>query len=233
MKHLILSILALGAMISGGPVKAESPVVVELFTSQGCSSCPPADRLMHELAKDADVIGLALHVDYWDYIGWKDEYADPSHAVRQQGYAETGGRSMIYTPQMIVNGKESVVGARGMELMKYINWHKSAPALAQVDAIRNNSNIKVTLTGSGSAGSDLTVQLVQFTPLRKAKITRGELAGHKLDYANVVESWDQIGTWNGRGTVTLTAELEQDLPAVVLVQRTGHGPIIAATRVRE
>ena len=83
-------------------VAESDPVVVELFTSQGCSSCPPADRIMHDLAKRDDVIGLALHVDYWDYIGWKDEYADPDHTLRQRSYARQGGRSMIYTPQMVV-----------------------------------------------------------------------------------------------------------------------------------
>jgi len=86
--------------------QAEPLVVVELFTSQGCSSCPPADALMIELVQRKDVIGLALHVDYWDYIGWKDEYGDPSFTRRQKGYAHRAGRKMVYTPQMIVNGQE-------------------------------------------------------------------------------------------------------------------------------
>ncbi|WP_171178582.1 thioredoxin family protein [Ruegeria sp. HKCCD8929] len=210
----------------------DNPVVVELYTSQGCSSCPPADALMHKLAEREDVIGLALHVDYWDYIGWKDEYAKPSHTKRQQGYARSGGRTMIYTPQMIVNGQEDVVGARGMELMDLIAQHKAEAPVAQVSAARAGEAVTIAMQPlSGPVAGDYVVELVRYTPMRHASIRRGELAGHELDYANVVESLDVVGRWDGQGTVELTVPVSGDLPAVVLVQRAGHGPIIAAARV--
>lgn len=215
------------ALSAGG-----APVVVELYTSQGCSSCPPADKLMHKLAERDDVIGLALHVDYWDYIGWKDEYARPEHTKRQQAYAHASGRSMIYTPQMIINGQEDVVGARGMELMELIAAHKSKTAQAEVSAKRQNGKLTVSLNSlSDTLPKRLQVQVVQYTPMRHAKITRGELAGHDLSYANVVEDWHTIGNWDGHGSDQLTTSVSGDLPAVVLVQEPGYGAIIAAARV--
>ncbi len=216
------------------PVVAKSdPVVIELFTSQGCSSCPPADDIMHELAKRDDVIGLALHVDYWDYIGWKDEYADPSHTDRQRAYARQGGRTMIYTPQMVVNGQQDVVGAKARQLDQLIDAHLTAAPQASVQAQRDGGAVTVEVSPVElPEGQVYDVRVVQYSPLRHASIRRGELAGHELDYANVVESWQIAGQWDGVAPQSYTAELESDLPAVVLVQQAGHGPIVAATKVR-
>ncbi len=208
------------------------PVVVELFTSQGCSSCPPADRIMHDLAKRDDVIGLALHVDYWDYIGWKDEYADPDHTLRQRAYAREGGRTMIYTPQMVVNGQQDVVGAKARELDRLINAHLTATPEAEVTATRSGREVTVDVAPVElPAGETYEVRVVQYSPMRHASIRRGELAGHELDYANVVENWQIAGRWDGIAPQEFTASLPLDLPAVVLIQRAGHGPIVAAARV--
>lgn len=211
---------------------AESdPVVVELFTSQGCSSCPPADRIMHDLAQRDDVIGLALHVDYWDYIGWKDQYAKPGHTLRQRAYAREGGRTMIYTPQMIINGQQDVIGAKAGELDRLINAHLTTAPEAEVSATRSGDEVVVTVTPIElPAGETYDVRIVQYAPMRHASIRRGELAGHELDYANVVENWQIAGQWDGNAPQEFTATLSLDLPAVVLIQRTGHGPIVAATR---
>lgn len=212
------------------PMAGEDPVVVELFTSQGCSSCPPADRIMHELAKRDDVIGLALHVDYWDYIGWKDEYADPDHTLRQRAYARENGKSMIYTPQMIINGQHDIVGAQAQELDRLIDAHLKAAPEAAVTAIRDADEVTVSVTPVElPEGEIYDVRIVQYSPLRHASIRRGELAGRELDYANVVEAWQIAGRWDGQTPQTYSAQLEPDLPAVVLVQRAGHGPIVAAT----
>ena len=209
------------------------PVVVELFTSQGCSSCPPADKILHELTKRDDVIGLALHVDYWDYIGWKDEFAIPDHTRRQRAYAREGGRSMIYTPQMVINGQQDVVGAKSRELNRIIEAHLTAPAQASVTAVRTGADVTVQVTPIElEDGESYDVQVVQYTPLRHASIRRGELAGYELDYANVVENWQIAGQWDGVAPQQFTARLSSDLPAVVLVQRAGHGPIVAAAKVR-
>ncbi|WP_170414427.1 DUF1223 domain-containing protein [Ruegeria atlantica] len=209
------------------------PVVVELFTSQGCSSCPPADQIMHELAKRDDVIGLALHVDYWDYIGWKDEYADPDHTRRQRAYAREGGRSMIYTPQMVVNGQQDVVGAQSQELDRLIDAHLTAAAQASVTAVRSGDDVSVDVTPVElPAGETYDIRVIQYSPMRHASIRRGELAGHELDYANVVEAWHVAGQWDGVAPQAFSVTVEPDLPAVVLVQRAGHGPIVAAARVK-
>ncbi|SDW26465.1 hypothetical protein SAMN05444358_101353 [Ruegeria halocynthiae] len=210
----------------------EDPVVVELFTSQGCSSCPPADRIMHELAKRDDVIGLALHVDYWDYIGWKDEYADPDHTVRQRAYARQGGRTMIYTPQMVVNGQQDVVDAKSFELNRLIDTHLTAVPEAEVSATRTGNEVTMNVVPVELPEKEIyEVRIVQYSPVRHASIRRGELAGHELDYANVVEDWQVAGHWDGQAPQSFTASLRSDLPAVVLIQRAGHGPIVAAARV--
>ena len=215
------------------PVWAEGPVVVELFTSQGCSSCPPADAIMHDLAKREDVIGLALHVDYWDYIGWKDEYADPFHTTRQRAYARHGGRSMIYTPQMVINGQQDVVGAKSGDLSRLIQAHLAAAPAAAVSAERSGNTVTVKVAPiEVEGGQTYDVSVVQYTPLRHASIRRGELAGHDLDYANVVEGWLTAGQWDGAGDQTFFVELQSDLPSVVLLQKVGHGPIIASARVK-
>lgn len=225
---------AIISLFLAASVAAENdPVVVELFTSQGCSSCPPADRIMHDLAKRDDVIGLALHVDYWDYIGWKDEYADPDHTDRQRAYARLGGRSMIYTPQMVVNGQQDVVGAKSRELDHLIDAHLNAAPAASVSATRSENDVTVQVTPVKlPAGESYDVRVVQYSPMRHASIRRGELAGHELDYANVVESWQVAGQWDGVAPQQFSAVLTSDLPAVVLIQKAGHGPIVAATRVK-
>ncbi|WP_170399913.1 DUF1223 domain-containing protein [Ruegeria arenilitoris] len=226
---IIATVLAVAAPAAAG----NDPVVVELFTSQGCSSCPPADRLMHDLAKRDDVIGLALHVDYWDYIGWEDEYADPDHTLRQRAYARQGGRTMIYTPQMVINGQHDVVGAQSRELERLINAHLTAAPEAEVVAKRSGNEVTVDVTPVElPEGETFDVRVVQYSPMRHASIRRGELAGHELDYANVVESWQVAGQWDGVAPQRFSAVLNSDLPAVVLVQRVGHGPIVAAARVK-
>ncbi|WP_170605172.1 DUF1223 domain-containing protein [Ruegeria arenilitoris] len=224
---------ALSVSIAALAIADDDPVVVELFTSQGCSSCPPADRIMHELAKREDVIGLALHVDYWDYIGWKDEYANPDHALRQRAYARQGGRSMIYTPQMVINGQHDVVGAKSRDLDRIIDLHLTSDPEAQVKANRSGNEIDVEVNPIElPEGEAYDILVVQYSPLRHASIRRGELAGHELDYANVVENWQFAGQWNGSTPENFRVSLPLDLPAVVLVQKAGHGPIVAATRVK-
>lgn len=231
----IASTFAALCFVLSSPVSAQnSPVVVELFTSQGCSSCPPADELMHKLAARDDVIALALHVDYWDYIGWKDVYADPENARRQRKYAQEAHRRVVYTPQMVVNGQEDVVGTHVMELTDLIAEHKAKPQTVTVTATRRGSKVVVQVANiDGSrANGKFVVQLVQYTPLQEVDITRGENAGKRLKYANVVDEWTVIGRWNGRAPVKFTAQLDADRRAVVLVQRKGPGAIVAAARVK-
>jgi len=225
--------LVVAGLFAASPAFAQehNPVVVELFTSQGCSSCPPADAVLHELAGRDDVLPLALHVDYWDYIGWKDQFAKPSHTTRQKAYAHVGGRNMIYTPQMVVQGQEDVVGVKAMKLAGLIEKHQNAPVLVDLDVSRTGADVTIDLQAVAPLEEPMVVQLVRYAPLREVEITRGELAGHNLSYANVVESMDALGTWNGEGTASYSFRLEGELPAAVLVQRAGFGPIMVAARI--
>ncbi len=228
-----LSALLFAALAFGPSAQAgEDPVVVELFTSQGCSSCPPADALMRSLAAREEVIGLALHVDYWDYIGWKDHFALPGHTDRQQGYARVAGRSMIYTPQMIVAGREDVRGADAAALEKVIAAHRAAPDPVRVRARVAEGRVSVAVEPLERAvEGSVEVILVRYAPLRHSSIKRGENAGRSFDYANVVESWETLGMWDGRSAASFEAAYAGEASGVVLIQHTGPGAIIAAARV--
>lgn len=208
------------------------PIVVELFTSQGCSSCPPADALLHRLADREDVLPLALHVDYWDYIGWKDQFAKSAHTVRQKGYAHAAGRSMIYTPQMVIMGQDDVVGADAMELSDAIAKHQKVKPRVRIKAVREGEVLIVTLLPLVDLPQDnMLVQIVQFTPVKSVDITRGELAGHQFNYAHVVEGWQQVGPWDGQAETVIEVPVTGARPVAVLVQQDPYGAILAAARV--
>lgn len=231
MTRLLLA--ALAAAFLSGPVSAEDrPVVVELFTSQGCSSCPPADEMMNILAGRDDVIALSLHVDYWDYIGWKDEFADPQNAKRQRAYASAAGRRSVYTPEMIVNGKTDIVGAKPMEVAMAIDHHKKDPMTVALSLSRSSGTVRIEAEPIGAPVGAMTVQMLRYKPERVARISRGENAGRTIHYVNVTQDWKKLGEWKGKRPLTLEAEAAGDLPVVVILQAANHGPIIAAARLR-
>lgn len=232
MKALMLCLLV-GLMTLTHPARAqENTVVVELFTSQGCSSCPPADRLMQKLVHKQNVIVLSLHVDYWDYIGWKDEFADPANTKRQKDYAHAAGRTMIYTPQMIVNGVHDVVGARAMQLADLINEQSQMRRRVEVDLKRSGDNLDIgVMPLTGELEGPFTLELVRFTPERSVDITRGENAGRKLTYVHVVDDWRTLGDWDGKSPRRLSVPVTGDRPAVVFVQAQGPGEIVAAAEI--
>ncbi len=227
----LTALAALWLLLPTWLMAQDNSVVVELYTSQGCSSCPPADRLMHDLAKRDDVIPLALHVDYWDYIGWKDLYADPAHTRRQKQYAHAGGRQMVYTPQMIVGGVDDVVGARSMELAELIAKHRAQGSATTITARRDGDRLRISAGAAADLAAACDIHLVRYNPRRVAEITRGENAGKTLTYVNVVEDWQVLGRWDGSGPLALETDLQGDLPAVVLLQMPGPGRIMAAARV--
>ena len=223
-------LLTLATVAAAVPSLADRLVVVELFTSQGCSSCPPADALLGELASRDDVLPLALHVDYWDYIGWKDIFADPSNTTRQKDYARAAGARSVYTPQMVVGGRDHVVGYKPMKLAMLIDKHGEAPASITATARKSGARIEVTLNGTAPGAGNVDVILVRYLPARTVEIRRGENAGHTLTYHNIVAEMRRIGRWNGRGTFTGTADAKGEGRFAVLVQRDEAGPILAAAR---
>ncbi len=232
----LASLLLLSLPVESRADPVQSPVVVELFTSQGCASCPPADALMHKLAQRDDILALALHVDYWDYIGWKDIFGDPAFTRRQKAYARAMGHRMIHTPQMIVMGQEDVEGADPMQLADAIMRHQTVPRPVSLRLEPDNEGLKITLHAlSDMPKEGAVVELVRYAPLQRVAITRGELAGRTLDYANIVEDWQRLAEWDGAQGLEITVPLPRPLPGgqsvAVLVQQAGNGPILAAARL--
>lgn len=228
--------LRLGALLTAflitlaAPLSAQDrPVLVELFTSQGCSSCPPADAFLHELAKRDDVIALALHVDYWDYIGWKDSFAKPEYTARQRAYAKVSNRRMVYTPQMIINGTDHVVGTRPMDVKDLIKKHRGD--VAQVTLTAQEHQGKLKISASAAAGGKATVRLFRYRPEETVAIKRGENAGRSISYSHIVTSVAVVADWDMRQPLDIEVPLNGDLPAVVVIQRNSFGPVEAVARV--
>ncbi|MEL7253339.1 MAG: DUF1223 domain-containing protein [Pseudomonadota bacterium] len=209
----------------------DRPVLVELFTSQGCSSCPPADAFLHDLAERENVIALAMHVDYWDYIGWKDSFAQPDFTARQRAYARLGNRKMVYTPQMVINGRDHVVGSNPKDTDRMIEAHLQLPVEVDLQATRSGDTL--TLTGEAMDDFDDTasVYVVRYRPEATVDILRGENAGRTISYANVVTDMQVLAQWDMSQPLEMTAELTGDLPAVVVVQGSRNGPVKAAAIV--
>ena len=227
----LFATIAAAALSLTTQVAAQTTTVVELYTSQGCSSCPPADAFLHELAKQDDVIALALHVDYWDYIGWKDEFANPAYTERQKAYARMAGSRTVYTPQMVIGGVDHVIGTRPEQVAAKLTEHMMKAAAVDVSATRSGNTATVTLAAAPDATEAMVIQLVTYKPSATVDIKRGENAGKTLTYANVVTSWTALDAWNGKAPLTLTADIPNGEPAVVIVQRQGPGPIMAAVKV--
>ena len=212
---------------------AQSPVLVELFTSQGCSSCPPADSLLTELAGEPGVIALALHVDYWDYLGWKDDFASPTHTERQRAYAKAAGSRTIFTPEMIVQGSDRLKGHDAEHIVKDIRREQRSPAEATVSLEREGDALEIHLepTGDGTA-RPAEVYLARFLPSAEVSISAGENAGRDLTYTNIVTDWETIAHWDGAGPVDLRREGIGDGPLAVIVQESHMGPVLTAAELR-
>ncbi len=224
--------IALATFSAAAAQETPAPVVVELFTSQGCSSCPPADAVLAELAPRDDVIALALHVDYWDYIGWKDSFAAPAFTKRQKAYARAAGSRTIYTPQMIVAGHDRLTGLKPMHLADLIRAHGAQPARVRLQLARAGGMVEITAEARPALPGPAVVQLVRYLPERQVEILRGENAGRRLTYANIVTSWTVLRDWDGQGVLKIAAPAPGDEPVVVIVQQAGPGAILAAARLR-
>ncbi|OYU17599.1 MAG: DUF1223 domain-containing protein [Rhodobacteraceae bacterium PARR1] len=215
------------------PVAAQSTtgVLVELYTSQGCSSCPPADEFLSELAQAEGVIALALHVDYWDYIGWEDAFADPAFTERQKMYARAAGNRMIYTPQMIVGGVDRVEGNTPDAVVRFIGKHMAHSGGVELTVTRNGAQVEIRAKSARPLAKGAIVELVRYLPEAKIEIERGENAGRSITYHNIVTSWEQVGDWQGTAPLDMTADAPGDQPVVVIVQEPGPARVLAAARL--
>jgi len=232
----ILSGAAFAVFSLTAPLMAQdsNPVVIELFTSQGCSSCPPADALLLEYGDRDDVITLALHVDYWDYIGWPDTFARPEHTDRQRAYASAAHKRMIYTPQMILNGETSIVGNQPDDLTLAISNHLARQPLVSLHVQLHGADLQISAQNLGydSADGDLIVQIMRYIPEETVEIRRGENAGKSISYGSVVTGMDVLTRWDGQSDLRFSTDVSSDDLFVVLVQEDNHGPVLAAARLR-
>lgn len=230
MTRLARILASLCVVFATSAAASDHPVVVELYTSQGCSSCPPADALLHELAEMDDVIALSLHVDYWDYLGWKDKFASPAFTQRQHNYARALGETSVYTPQMIIGGTDHVVGSRPMKVSKLIQAHGDKPKLVDVVLQRNGS--QVVINAASAKPQDMVVYLIRYSPRETVDIRKGENRGSTLSYVNVVTDWQQVEEWDGAEPLRVFAQATGTEPVVVIVQRKGYRDVLGAAQLR-
>ena len=227
---LILSALAALFVPQDGRAQP-APVVVELFTSQGCSSCPPADALLAELAGTEGVIALALHVDYWDYLGWTDSFAAPRYTERQRAYAKAAKSRTIFTPQMVVQGAERLKGHDATRIREKIAAHRMREVPVGLTLEPDGDGLAVRIEAREEGLGPADVHLVRFVPEETVAIEAGENAGQTVTYSNIVSDWQTIGQWDGRSTADFVYRGAGDGPFAVIVQRVRMGPVLAAARV--
>jgi hypothetical protein len=201
------------------------PVVVELFTSQGCSSCPPANALLTRLSARQDVLALSFGVTYWDDLGWKDTFASHQYTDRQTAYVKSLGGDGDYTPQMVINGAADVVGSRTAEVEALIA-RQGRPVGPDIKLSASGA-----VVGAGAwSGAPADVWLVRYDPrIVQVPVKRGENAGATLPHKNVVRALTRLGGWSGKTLSVAFAPATGGLATAVLVQRPG-GVIVAAAR---
>lgn len=230
MRHYVSAVcgLWLAAVV---PVQAEPVVVVELFTSQGCSACPPADEFVAMLASDPRILPLALHVDYWDYIGWADKFAHPKFTDRQRAYARAAGSRTIYTPQLIIGGQDRIEGFAPEETADRLRTHLAEGSPVRLSVTRQGDRLVIHAEADPPLTEPVRVQLVRYKPAETVTIERGENAGRTITYTNIVTSWEGLADWGGQEPLELSADFAGQEPGAVIVQGAGPATILAAARV--
>ncbi len=192
--------LVAGVLITSSSFAGAAPrALLELFTSQGCSSCPSADKLLGELAKDPALVALSLPIDIWDYLGWKDTLALPGHTARQRAYAEVRGDRQVYTPQLVVNGSVHVVGSDRAAIERAIAETDRNPDIMSLAVMTSTGDGELSVTVKEPPGKK-TKGEVWLCPLARAisvAVGRGENRGHTLVYHNVVRAWRKLGDIDG------------------------------------
>ncbi len=220
----LFALAVAGLAASAHAADAKHPTVVELFQSQGCSSCPPAAANINALASRPDILALSFGVTYWDDLGWKDIYATPQYTARQWDYARGLRHSNVWTPQVVINGRSDIVGTERKSL---------EAAIAQADRgaggpLLEISGSKLTVAGTGKGD----VWLVRYDPrIVNVPVKRGENGGRTLPHRNVVKQLVKLGPWTGKpASFALPAASQDGLATAAFVQTGSGGPIIAAVR---
>jgi hypothetical protein len=223
---LLLLMLVPSAVI---PAEDSGPSVVELFTSQGCSSCPPAEDLLTQLGKRSDVIALAYHVTYWDGLGWRDRLGLRESDTRQSQYARALGLSSVYTPQAVINGRVDVVGSDATRLNAQLR--RLPPAVIGLQLAAGKLQLSMPAL---QGGCDCDLLLLGVLPQTQTAVGRGENAGRVIHESNVVRSMTQLGPWNGsagKQSEPLTSVAQDARVLVLLAQDRTRRAIVAAGKV--
>lgn len=242
--------LGLGAalMLAGGITavsdearsEPQAKAVIELYTSQGCSSCPPADKLLGKLAGRKDVIALTFPVDYWDYLGWKDTLASPAYSARQRAYARARGDGQVYTPQVVIDGSSHEVGSHESSIKRAISMSKDKLKNARIPMeMHTEDNTLIITAGAAPHGARIkpaTIWLALVKKSQTVKINRGENRGRTITYHRVVRDMTPVGQWKGETvSIKLPKHHLQNTDAdgcTVLLQQDTAGPILAAIEMR-
>jgi Uncharacterized secreted protein len=232
-RHIVFAAAAIcTASMTPLPASAGEPrAVIELFTSQGCSSCPAADKVLGELSRDPTLVTLSLPVDYWDYLGWKDTLALHGHSNRERAYADTRGDREVYTPQVVVNGIVHVLGSDKAAIEQAIaqTRQSAAPLTLPVTIAVADGKVSVNVPAANGENASAEVWLCPITGKAQVAIERGENRGHTLAYTNVVRRWVKLGDWSGKAeTFSLpVAELAdadfslRDIDRVAVIVQSG------------
>jgi hypothetical protein len=215
------------------PLQAgEGPVVVELFTSEGCSSCPPADALLAELANRPDVLALSFHVDYWDRLGWKDPSSSREATARQEQYARLLNIDAVYTPQIVVDGRREAVGSDRAAVERALDAARREPSGVPVTLSFNNGKARITL-GRGGVTVNASVVLIGFDRRRVDTVKRGENSGRTLTHVDVVRGIEEVGRFTGQASQIVSRPPWQTDRLAALVQASDGRILGAAIADRE
>lgn len=219
--------VALYVALAAAPVAASGrPIVVELFTSEGCSSCPPADALLAELARRPDILALSFHVDYWDRLGWKDPFSSAGATARQQRYAHLLGIETVYTPQVVIDGRWQAVGSDRGEIEHALAAASGAPSAVPVTLAVDHGQARVLL-GPDRGETAGSVLLVAFDRRHVDAVERGENGGRTLSHVDVVRGFAEIGRPSGE-TQTIQASAPWQADRLAAILHTDDGRILGA-----
>lgn len=234
MRKLLATILTVALTgWSALPARADSAVVlVELFTSQGCSSCPPADRNLAVLARRDDVLALSLHIDYWDYLGWRDTFGQAAHTARQMAYRDLMGARVIYTPQIIVQGTRDVPGHRAKAVEAAIAQARAADEPARLEIVTEGGMLKAVIEAA-KPPADCTLWIATYDIARTVQIKRGENAGQSITYHNVVRELMRVGTWDGTTQKLALPQPGKDQGVGVWLQEDRTGRVLTVRFVEK
>lgn len=238
-KKLVASALTLSAAFAAPATKADS--VLELFTSHGCYSCPPAEALLSELVKEDDsVIALEFHVDYWNSLvygsagSWEDPFSKPAYSKRQRSYngRNLQGRSGVYTPQAVINGQYAVVGSNRANVEAALRATTEPEVAVNIEKVDEQWQVSVNNLNGSAEAAEAEVWMVHFYKSTTTDITSGENKGLLAENHNVVFSMDPIGSVPKSDSITLNATVDNDpnVGCAVLIQDQFHSPILAAAK---